>query len=90
MLTIVGGHRREETLERAMEELAACAREIAETAGASVIGPALPQMPKKNDMYFRVIYVKSGDIESLITVKDAAENWMHGSRGGVGLTFDVD
>ena len=90
MLTIVGGHRREDTLEKAMGELAAKAREVAETAGAVVIGPALPQMHKKNDMFFRVIYVKSADIELLIAAKDAAEQWMHEARGGVGLTFDMD
>ena len=90
MLTVNGGHRREDTLTKAMEELAARARQVAEDVGATVIGPALPQMPKKNDMYFRVIYVKSSDIESLIAVKDAAEEWMHEGHGGVGLTFDVD
>ncbi|MBO4653788.1 MAG: primosomal protein N' [Lachnospiraceae bacterium] len=90
MLTIVGGHRRENTLEKAMDELAVKAREIAEQGGATVIGPATPQLQKKNDMYFRVIYVKCNDIESLIAVKDAAEAWMHAARGGVGLTFDMD
>ena len=90
MLTIVGGHRRENTLEKAMEELAVRAREVAEQGGATVVGPAVPQLQKKNDMYFRVIYVKCSDIGSLIAVKDAAEAWMHGSRGGVGLTFDMD
>ena len=90
MLTVVGGHRRENTLEKAMDELAVKAREIAEQGGATVIGPATPQLQKKNDMYFRVIYVKCNDIESLIAVKDAAEAWMHAARGGVGLTFDMD
>ncbi|MBP5354668.1 MAG: primosomal protein N', partial [Lachnospiraceae bacterium] len=90
MLTIIGGHRREDTLEKAMGELAAKTREVAENAGAVVIGPALPQMHKKNDMFFRAIYVKCRDIELLIAVKDAAEQWMHEARGGVGLTFDMD
>ena len=90
MLTIVGGHRREAALEKAMEELGGLVRDTVKTADAAVIGPTLPQMPKKNDMYFRVIYVKSGSIETLIAVKDAAESWMHQARGGAGLTFDMD
>ena len=90
LLTIVGGHRREATLESAMEELAALLREVAEADGAVVIGPAPPQLQKKNDMYFRVLYVKHGECETLIRVKDAAEQWMHEGHGGVGLTFDMD
>ena len=75
---------------KAMEELGGLVRDTVKTADAAVIGPTLPQMPKKNDMYFRVIYVKSGSIETLIAVKDAAESWMHQARGGAGLTFDMD
>ena len=89
LLTIVGADRREAVLETAMDELAELLRKTCRDSGAAVIGPAPAGLRKKRDLYYRVLYVKHGDIDALVGAKDAAESWMHGP-GGVGLTFDVD
>ena len=39
----------------------------------AVIGPADAAVSKINDIYRRVIYLKSGDYDRLIAIKDAVE-----------------
>ena len=89
LLTIVGADRREALLESAMNDLAAAVKAAVAADGAVVIGPSPALLRKKKDLFYRVLYVKHGDVSVCVRAKDAAEGWMHGERG-VGLTFDVD
>ena len=89
LLTIVGADRREALLESAMNDLAAAVKAAVAADGAVVIGPSPALLRKKKDLFYRVLYVKHGDVSVCVRAKDAAEGWMRGERG-VGLTFDVD
>jgi len=89
MLTVTGAGRREDVTEKAMDALVAALREVTEEETIAVIGPVPAQLRKRKDLYYRVVYLKHGEIAALVRAKDAAEAWMH-SDAGIGLTFDME
>ena len=56
---------------------------------ASVIGPAPASISKLKDVYRQMIYVKSSDIDTLRSVKDASEAFF-GRESTAQLSFDLD
>ncbi len=62
--------------ECAGEQLAQMLAAQAKEAAVQVLGPAPATISKINDIYRFVFYVKSGDYDRLIQVKDQLEGWM--------------
>ena len=48
---------------------------------ASVIGPASPGIEKINDVYRKVIYVKTADYHDLVVLKDRTEKYIEINSG---------
>ena len=69
-------------------------KEFAVRAGKSgsltVIGPASPAVGKVNDIYRRVIYLKSEDDRLLMAVKDRMEEYIEINRGFQTLKIQFD
>ena len=58
---------------------------------ASVIGPTDASIAKLKDIYRRMIYVKSKDIDTLTAIKDRAEEYIDGQiANDVRISFDLD
>ncbi len=55
-----------------------------------VIGPASPYISKVNDVYRRVVYVKSEDEDHLIRIKDQLEQYIKINRGFERLRVQFD
>ena len=57
----------------------------------SVIGPTDAQIRKIEDVFRRVVYIKSPQMSELVKIKDKAEAYVD-SRGvkGIRVTFDFD
>lgn len=58
----------------------------------SVVGPASPAVGKINDIYRKVIYLKSNQYDILVDVKDKLEEYMekHPFAGEVSVQFDFN
>ena len=58
---------------------------------ARIIGPTDASVKKINDVYRKLIYLKSKDQDILVALKDAAEEYKDGNRDRhVRITFDMD
>lgn len=56
-----------------------------------IIGPADASVKKINDVYRKLIYIKSGDIRILTALKDRAEDHVTARKDkGIRVTFDLD
>ena len=62
----------------------------AKDAPMSVIGPASPSIGKINDIYRKVIYLKSEDERILMAVKDRMEKYIEINRGFQSLKIQFD
>ena len=62
--------------ERTGEQLAQMLAAQAKEASVQVLGPAPATISKINDIYRFVFYIKSGDYDRLIQVKDKLEGWL--------------
>ncbi len=62
--------------ERTGEQLAQMLANQAKEASVQVLGPAPATISKINDIYRFVFYIKSGDYDRLIQVKDKLEAWL--------------
>ena len=62
----------------------------AKDAPMSVIGPASPSIGKINDIYRKVIYLKSEDERILMAVKDRMEKYIEINRGFQSLRIQFD
>ena len=63
---------------------------ISEVLKALLIGPADASLVKISDVYRRVIYVKSNELEKLIYIKDYIENGDIQRTDSVRVSFDID
>ena len=61
-----------------------------EYADMAVIGPASPGIGKINDIYRKVIYLKSEDERILMAVKDRMEKYIEINRGFQSLKIQFD
>ena len=59
-------------------------------APMAVIGPASPGIGKINDIYRKVIYLKSEDERILMAVKDRMEKYIEINRGFQSLKIQFD
>jgi primosomal protein N' (replication factor Y) len=57
---------------------------------ASVIGPASASISKANDIYRQVIYLKHGDYNKLVEMKDYLEGYFNFSEQFVGCNLQFD
>lgn len=95
MLVILCAAKQEETAEQAAEELA---RELTayidrpHAARVSLIGPADAAVAKVNDIYKKVLYLKSADYDSLVEIKDRTEHFIrdNGRYRDVTVQFDFN
>jgi primosomal protein N' (replication factor Y) len=62
------------------------------TDGSSLqlIGPADASIAKMNDIYRKVIYLKTDDYDTLIAVKDAVERFTAGDAAYFGINIQFD
>jgi primosomal protein N' (replication factor Y) len=58
----------------------------------NIIGPTDPAIAKINDIYRKVIYIKSENYEELVTIKDRIEHFIRDNRvyRDVSVQFDFD
>ena len=80
----------EALLEKASGYLKDFAVRAAGEAPMSVIGPASPSVGKINDIYRKVIYLKSEDERILMAVKDRMEKYIEINRGFQSLKIQFD
>lgn len=73
MLVILCTSANEEELAHAMEPLAGLVKEKIGSQRVQLIGPADATISKVNDIYRKVIYLKTNDYDKLIEIKDAVE-----------------
>ena len=58
---------------------------------AKLIGPTDASVGKINDIYRKMIYIKSGNRDTLVRLKDRAEEYLDANRNkSVRVTFDMD
>lgn len=88
LLAILVEGRDEKTTELYSEDLADTVRN---GIICNVIGPTDAQIRKIEDVFRRVVYIKSPDIQTLINIKNKAETYVE-ARGvkGIRVTFDFD
>ena len=57
-----------------------------------IIGPASPYVSKVNDEHRRILYLKCGEKESLIEIKDLLEQYIEMNRGfdRIKIQFDLN
>lgn len=93
MLVILCTAKQEETAERAASELAGALAAYADRPGrerVSLIGPADAAVAKVNDIYRKVIYLKSADYDSLVEIKDRTECLIRDNGGYRDVTVQFD
>lgn len=82
MLAVLGSCREESLLEQAMEYISIfLSRLPLKKAQTSIIGPADQTIGKINDQYRKVIYIKDGNRERLIWIKDKLEQYIEMNKG---------
>ena len=82
MLAVLGSCREESLLEQAMEYIGIfLSRLPLKKAQTSIIGPADQTIGKINDQYRKVIYIKDGNRERLIWIKDKLEQYIEMNKG---------
>ncbi len=82
----------EEHLELASGYLKAFALKYDKEKKITIIGPASPYVGKVNDVYRRVLYMKSKDYGALVRVKDLLERYIEINSGfnTMGIQFDFN
>lgn len=92
LLAILMSCEEEALLEKAAYYLKEYARKVKRTEEVQVIGPASPYVGKVNDIYRRVIYLKCGEYERLVALKDQLEQYIEINSGydRVKIQFDFN
>ncbi len=75
MLMVFMSGEKEEALERLAANIADVAEEYAKDKKIQIIGPTDPVIKKIQDIYRKVLYIKSTDYEELVKVKDILEKY---------------
>ena len=88
MMTLLIGSEREEAAGVAMERAAAEAKAFSE---AELIGPVNAPVYKLNDIYRKILYMKSENYDILIKIRDQVEQVLEGSglSRSVSTQFDI-
>ena len=88
MMTLLIGSEREEAAAAAMETAAAQAKTFQE---AELIGPVNAPIYKLNDIYRKILYMKSENYDILIKIRDQVEQVLEGSglSRSVSTQFDI-
>ena len=81
LLAILMTGEQEELLETAAKYLKEFALRIDRNRRLKIIGPASPYVAKVSDVYRRVLYLKGGDHEMLIRVKNHMEQYIEINKG---------
>lgn len=92
MLSIHGACREEAHLQTAMEYLRRLIVRIYRGGGRQVIGPADESIARIQEIYRKVIYVKSDSLAELTALKDRLEQYMEANGGyqSVSVLFDIE
>ena len=77
-------------LDMAMSYLKRFLERIAQKVGAQVIGPADEAVAKINDMYRRVLYVKSEDEQALKNLREQTEHYIEINKGFDAMYIQYD
>ncbi len=82
----------EDRLDLAAGYLKAFALKYDKEKKITIIGPASPYVAKVNDVYRRVLYIKSKDYNALVRVKDLLERYIEINSGfdTMGIQFDFN
>lgn len=82
----------EDRLDLAAGYLKAFALKYEKEKKITIIGPASPYVAKVNDVYRRVLYIKSKDYGALVRVKDLLERYIEINSGfdTMGIQFDFN
>ncbi len=92
LLAILMTGPKEEQLELAAGYLKAFALKYDKEKKITIIGPASPYVGKVNDVYRRVLYMKSKDYDALVHIKDLLERYIEINSGfnTMGIQFDFN
>ncbi len=92
LLAILMTGPKEEQLELAAGYLKAFALKYDKEKKITIIGPASPYVGKVNDVYRRVLYMKSKDYDALVRIKDLLERYIEINSGfnTMGIQFDFN
>ncbi len=90
LLAILVSGSDEGLLETAAGYLKAFAQRIDKTAELTIIGPASPFVGKVNDIYRKVIYIKSEEENRLVKLKDIMEQYIEINKGFQSLKIQFD
>jgi primosomal protein N' (replication factor Y) len=82
----------EQALRSASEKLYGQIFDMTNGSFLQLIGPADASIAKMNDIYRKVIYLKTDDYDTLIAVKDAVERLAAGEAAysGINIQFDFN
>ena len=80
----------EERLQMAAEYLKKYAIRVMDEATCQVIGPANPYVGKVNDVYRKILYLKSEDYQMLIRIKNRMERYIEINRGFANMRIQFD
>ena len=92
MMTIHGSGRSEEHLQTAMEYLKKMILRIYGEQKGNVIGPADETIAKIQEVYRKVLYIKSDSVKELTEIKSRLEQYMEVNEGyrSVNVQFEID
>ena len=80
----------EEMLQTAAEYLKKYAIRVMDESTCQVIGPASPYVGKVNDVYRKILYLKSEDYQMLIRIKNHMERYIEINRGFANMRIQFD
>ena len=80
----------EEMLQTAAEYLKKYAIRVMDEGTCQVIGPASPYVGKVNDVYRKILYLKSEDYQMLIRIKNHMERYIEINRGFANMRIQFD
>lgn len=90
LLAVLAGGEDEELLEKAVRYLKQFAARADKSGRLQIIGPASPHVGKVNDVYRRVLYLKSEDYQVLTAVKNRLEQYIEMNQGFQTLKIQFD
>ena len=91
LLVILISSREEENATKAAEQIE---KKIAQMQlkTVAVIGPTEPAVAKINDIYRKILYLKCGNYDTLVEIKDSLEQYLEKEPfgNGIGIQFDFN
>lgn len=90
LLAVLAGGEDEKLLEKAVRYLRDFAIRADKSGKLQIIGPASPYVGKVNDIYRKVLYLKSEDYQALTAVKNHMEQYIEMNQGFQTLRIQFD